>query len=86
MRVVVGVLVTVAITGCASAIASAANETLRRDSARAILPTPHPDSVKISDYHGGFGGQSWVATTPKGVYDCSIQSGEHLPICAKREP
>jgi hypothetical protein len=82
MRIVVGVLVAAALAGCAAAI----NASLQRDSARAIFPTPHPDSVKISEYHAPFigGTSTWVATTPKGVYDCSIQSGEHVPICAKR--
>ena len=80
MRVVAGVLVAATLAGCASAL------NLQRESARAILPTPYPDSVKISDFHGGFGGSTWVATTPKGVYDCSRESGERVPLCAKREP
>lgn len=59
---------------------------LQRASARAIIPTPHPDSVKISDIHGSIGlPRRWVATTHGGVYDCSIEAGEQQPICSKRK-
>lgn len=59
---------------------------LQRASARAITPTPNPDSVVISDVHHGVISSRWVATTREGVYDCSIESSERVPICAKREP
>jgi hypothetical protein len=58
---------------------------LQRVSARAIIPTPNPDSVKISDLHKGARSARWIATTPAGVFDCSIESEERLPICAKRD-
>ena len=82
MRVVLGVLVVTMLAGCATAF----GENLERESARAILPTPYPDSVKITEYRSGLGGATWVATTPKGVYDCSRQAGERAPLCAKRGP
>jgi hypothetical protein len=58
---------------------------LQRSSARAIIPTPSPDSVKVSDVHHGVTSARWIATTPGGVYDCSIEAREHVPICAKRD-
>jgi hypothetical protein len=57
---------------------------LERSSARSISPTPYPDSVKITELQSGMSGAKWVATTPSGVYDCSIENGERQPICAKR--
>lgn len=80
MRIaLVGVLLTSAVAGCAT------GANLERDSARAIQPTPYPDSVKISDVRHGLYGSKWVATTPKAVYDCSLEAGERTPLCAKRE-
>lgn len=58
---------------------------LQRESARAITPTPNPDSVQISDLQGGVTSAKWVATTPSGVYDCSIRTAERRPLCARRE-
>ena len=57
---------------------------LERASARAILPTPNPDSVLITDVHRGVLIARWVATTRDGVYDCSIETDEKIPICARR--
>jgi hypothetical protein len=82
MRVVgLSVLFTIAIAGCAT---MATGRNLQRESARAITPTPYPDSVKISDVQGGITSAKWVATTPSGVFDCSLQAGESHPLCAKR--
>lgn len=58
---------------------------LQRASARAIVPTPSPDSVRISDVHQGVTSSRWIATTRDGVYECSIEARERVPICAKRE-
>jgi hypothetical protein len=81
MRAIVpGVLMAIALAGCA-----AANINLQRASARAIMPTPYPDSVRVSDVHRGMLAARWIATTPSGVYDCSIEEPEKVPICAKRE-
>lgn len=81
MRLVVfGLLVTTA--GCMSARAT--TEHLQRTSARAIVPTPYPDSVKISDVRRSLQMSRWVATTPSGVYDCSRAADERVPICARR--
>ena len=77
---ILGVLITGAATGC-----TGANLNLQRASARAILPTPNPDSVNISDLHRGMMVARWIATTPTGVFDCSIEAAEHAPICAKRD-
>jgi len=57
---------------------------LQRASARAITPTPYPDSVVISEVHRGVTSAKWVATTRDGVYDCSIDASEKVPLCAKR--
>jgi len=73
------VLVSTAL-GCASAAMN-----LQRASARAILPTPNPDSVAVSDVHRGVLIARWIATTRTGVYDCTIEANEHVAICAKRE-
>jgi len=81
MRLVVfGLLVTTA--GCMSTRATM--EHLQRTSARAIAPTPYPDSVRISDVRRSLQMSRWIATTPSGVYDCSQAPGEHVAICAKR--
>ena len=81
MRAIVpGVLMAIVLSGCATA-----NMNLQRASARAIVPTPHPDSVRVSDLHSGVLAARWIATTPSGVYDCSIEEPEKVPICAKRE-
>ena len=84
MRVAVlgvpGVLVAGAFAGCMSV-----GMNLQRASARAIVPTPNPDSVTIADVHHGVTAARWIATTPGGVYDCSIETGERVPICAKRD-
>ena len=78
MRLVVfGLLITT--TGCTNAIMD-----LQRTSARAIAPTPYPDSVKISDVRRNLMMSRWVATTPSGVYDCSIATDERVAICARR--
>jgi hypothetical protein len=58
---------------------------LERESARVITPTPNPDSVKITELRKALTSAQWVATTPSGVYDCSIQDQEKHPLCAKRE-
>ena len=61
---------------------------LQRASARAITPTPYPDSIAISDVrHDRLGNlRAWVATTRAGVYDCTIEPRERVPLCAKRDP
>jgi hypothetical protein len=82
MRVIgLRILFTIAVAGCATV---ATGRNLQRESARAITPTPYPDSVKISDVQGGMTSAQWVATTPGGVYDCSLRAGESRPLCAKR--
>ena len=78
--VVLGVLATGTLVGCMGT-----GMNLERASARAIIPTPNPDSVRISDVHRGATSARWIATTPGGVYDCSIETAERLPICAKRD-
>jgi hypothetical protein len=81
MRVaVLGVLLTGTLAGCVTAAMN-----LERASARAILPTPNPDSVRVSELHQGVVASRWVATTPSGVYDCSIEGQERVPICARRD-
>ena len=70
------------------ALAAACNATglnLPRVSAHAIQPTPNPDSVKVSDVHVRLKISTWVATTPTGVYDCSIAGDERTAICARRD-
>jgi hypothetical protein len=59
---------------------------LHRASARAIMPTPNPDSVTITDVHHGVLSSRWVAKTRDGVYDCSIETNEKVAICSKRQP
>lgn len=82
-RLVFGVLLVISLAGCAGA----KDPALKRYSARAIIPTPNPDSVKISEFRGRWlGRRTWVATTPQGVYDCSAEPGEEQAICVKREP
>ena len=78
--IVTGVLIAVSLTGCATA-----NMNLQRASARAIMPTPNPDSVRVSDLHRGMLAARRIATTPSGVYDCSLEEPEKVPICAKRD-
>lgn len=78
---VLSILFAGAFTGCATAIQG---RNLQRDSAGAIIPTPYPDSVRISDVQSGMTSAKWVATTPSGVYDCSIVANERRPLCAKR--
>jgi hypothetical protein len=58
---------------------------LERASARAIQPTPNPDSVHVSEVHKGVMMARWVATTADGVYDCSLAVDEKTAICAKRQ-
>ncbi len=70
-----------AATGCTAAL----GQNIERDSARAIIPTPYPDSVKVSDFRRSLTGSKWVATTSKGVYDCSLEGEETIPLCAKRD-
>jgi hypothetical protein len=67
------------LAGCATASLN-----LQRASARAITPTPYPDSVTVSDIHSGLTSARWTATTRDGVYDCSIEGNEKTPICVKR--
>jgi hypothetical protein len=57
---------------------------LERASARAIQPTPNPDSVRVSEIHKGIMMARWVATTSDGVYDCSLAADEKTAICARR--
>jgi hypothetical protein len=78
---VVGLLFLGTSAGC-----MAAGMNLHRASARAIVPTPYPDSVTISEVHHGVLISRWVATTHDGVYDCSIEANEKVAICAKRQP
>jgi hypothetical protein len=77
--VVVGVMGVGMLIGCTSA-----GVNLQRASARVIVPTPYPDSVVISDVHRGVTSAQWTATTREGVYDCSLEGSERVPICAKR--
>jgi hypothetical protein len=80
--IAIGILLTGALIGCVSGIGL----NLERESARAITPTPYPDSVRISDVRHGYADAHWVATTPSGVYDCSKRNDETVPLCAKRPP
>jgi hypothetical protein len=79
---VMAALSAILLVGCAAQI----ENNLRRESASVIAPTPYPDSVVLSDVHRDRLGNptKWVATTRSGVYDCSKESGEYRPICAKR--
>ena len=78
---VLGTIAAATTVGCMSA-----GMNLQRASARAIIPTPNPDSVMISDVHHGLTAARWIARTPGGgVYDCSIENSERVPICAKRD-
>ena len=74
----VGGFVASTLVGCISV-----NSVLQRESARAINPTPYPDSVTISDVKRW--GSEWVATTSGGVYDCSKHQGEDRALCVKRQ-
>ena len=69
------------LVGCMSA-----GLNLPRSTARAIIPTPNPDSVRISDLHRSVTTARWIATTPGGAYDCTIEAPEHVPLCVKRDP
>jgi hypothetical protein len=82
MRTIIVSILVAGALGCVSGLGL----NLERESARAIVPTPYPDSVRISDVRHGFNDSRWVATTPSGVYDCSLREGEVKPICARREP
>lgn len=77
-----GILFTTLLSGCAGTI----QHNLKRESARAMIPTPYPDSVVISNIKRDRLGnpRQWIATTPTGVYDCSIEAHEEHPLCAKR--
>lgn len=76
-----GAFLATALVGCATL-----PHNPERESARAIIPTPDPDSVKISDVvHEGLIVR-WVATTNAGVYDCSLEASEKHPLCVKRGP
>ena len=89
MRIaVLSVLATAALATAALAACAGTGLNLQRVSARAITPTPYPDSVVISEVrHDRLGNlRSWVATTRSGVYDCSLEPGERAPLCAKRDP
>ena len=82
MRTVIVCILLVGALGCMSGMGL----NLERESARAIVPTPYPDSVRISEVQHGFNDSRWVATTRGGVYDCSMRDGEPQPLCVKREP
>ena len=77
-----GMLVTAVLTGCAGTI----QHNLKRESARAMTPTPNPDSVVIANIRKDRLGnvRSWVATTRSGVFDCSIEPQESHALCANR--
>lgn len=79
---VFGILLAGGLVGCVHFTTSL---NLQRESARSIFPTPYPDSVRVSDIQQGLTWAKWVATTPSGVYECSIRQSEARPICAKRE-
>jgi len=66
---------------------SATGFNLQRASARAMTPTPFPDSVAISDVHRDRLGnvRKWVATTRDGVFECTLEDQERTPLCAKRD-
>lgn len=84
-----------AILACCAALTAGAGcatlhdtHELQRRSARAITPTPNPDSVTITNVRRDRMGNinRWVATTRRGVFDCSIEVDEHSAICAQRDP
>ena len=79
MRASAFVLVSLVSAGCTTAAMN-----LERASARAIQPTPNPDSVRVSEIHKGILMSRWVATTADGVYDCSLAADEKTAICARR--
>ncbi len=81
-RLLAGLLLASTLSGCAGML----QHELERSSARAIQPTPNPDSLTISDLHKDWLGNAsrWVVTTKSGVYDCTQEQGEEKPICAKR--
>ncbi|HET9012118.1 MAG TPA: hypothetical protein VFN38_09915 [Gemmatimonadaceae bacterium] len=66
---------------------SATGFDLQRASARAMTPTPYPDSVTISDVRRDRLGnvRKWVATSRDGVFDCSLEDQERTPLCARRD-
>lgn len=66
---------------------SATGFNLQRASARAMTPTPFPDSVAISDVQRDRLGnvRKWVATTRDGVFECTLEDQERTPLCAKRD-
>ena len=82
-RLLGGLLLASTLTGCVGL-----QHELVRSSARAIVPTPNPDSITISDVQKDWLGNAtrWVVTTRSGVYDCTKEQGEEKPICAKRTP
>jgi len=43
------------------------------------------DAFRISDLHHSVTTARWIATTPGGVYDCTIEAPEHVPLCVKRD-
>lgn len=79
--------VTAALWAASLVACSATGFDLQRASARAMTPTPFPDSVTISDIHRDRLGnvRRWIATTRDGVYECSIEPREHAPLCARRD-
>ena len=81
---VLGVLLAVALVACAGTV----RHELQRQSARAITPTPYPDSVTISDIRRDRLGnvREWVATARGGAYDCSLEDRERQALCVRREP
>ena len=81
----------IALAFCAASLVGCAISSgvdLRRLSARAMTPTPFPDSVAISDVHRDRLGnvRKWVATTRDGVYECTLEPEEGTPICPRRDP
>jgi hypothetical protein len=78
MRARVVVPVSLLAAGCTTGV------DLQRLSARAIQPTPYPDSVRVAEIRRSIQMTRWVATTPNGVYDCSQEADEKTPICARR--
>jgi hypothetical protein len=43
------------------------------------------DAFRISDLHHSVTTARWIATTPGGVYDCTIEAPERVPLCVKRD-
>jgi hypothetical protein len=79
-RLWVSLLVVVVAGACASSTGN-----LQRESARAVTPSPLPDSVKVSGVKRGATSVKWVATTPGGVvYDCSADDMLRRTLCVKR--